>query len=670
MKILLLTLSLLTGVQALSQKKEIEFGKVTNQELEMTGYDKDEEAKAVVLYDKGKSIFFDTEKGYDIRFTRHKRIKIFDKSESQHAEVSIPYFVDGYGKTEIVKSIEAITHNYENGRLVQKKLDPSTVYEEQINERWFNKKFVFPDVQNGSVLEFRYVLETPFHFNLPDWTFQDKIPTMYSEYEASMIPFYEYVFRVQGISKFDHQTSIVSKVDRTWGNVAKVYGSNVGRGVEFQDYVHTYVLKDIPAFKDESYISSLNDYIIKMDFQLAKFHSPTGNTSEIISTWPELNEALLKHDDFGKYLKKSSRQAKKILKEELNLSGLEETDKAVKIIEYVKSNFEWNGNNSKYASRSVNEFLKERVGNAADINLFLVALLQEAGIEAEPVILSSRNNGKLHMAYPFDHYTNYVIALVKTPTSFLADATEDLLPFNMLPPRCFNETGLVVTGADEPQWIKLEYNRPSMEKQVITLTLDSLTLDTETMVSVQSTEYDSYLNRSKFGDDTLKIKEYFTEKIGDIEIVRTQGYDNKSSSYSMNFKGKSETEKINKNIVVKPFLNLPISTNHLKQKVRSYPVDFVYPWEEQFESILRLPEGYVVPVLPRPYKLDNELAEINLDYSYSDGTVVAKGNYKFKKPVYAANEYSRVKYYLDEIVKHFNQPVVVEPKKEETSGEG
>lgn len=663
MKILLITLSLFIGTQTFSQKKEMEFGKITNQELVMASYDKDQEAKAVILFDKGKSIFFDTQKGYDIRFTRHKRIKIFDKSESQHAEVSIPYYVDGYGKTEHVRSIEAFTYNYENGRQVQKKLDPSTIYEEQINERWFNKKFVFPDVQNGSVLEFKYILETPFHFNLPDWTFQDKIPTIYSEYEVDLIPFYEYVFRVQGVSKFDYQNSVIAKQQRSWGSVIKSYGQNVGSGVEFQDYVHTYVLKDVPAFKDESYISSLNDYIIKMDFQLAKFHSPTGSTTDVISTWPALNKALLKNENFGKYLKSGSKQARKIFKEELDLTGLDELKKAKKIIEYVKNSFEWNGKNSKYASQSIKDFIKERAGNTADINLLLIALLNEAEIEAEPLILSSRNHGKIHGDYPFDHFTNYVIALVKTSTPFLADGTESLLPFNMLPSRCYNEIGLVVNKADEPQWIRLENHRPSLQKQVITLNIDPVTLNAKTMVAIQSTDYDSYLNRRKFNNDTLEIKKDFSEKIGAIEAVRTKGYENTSSPYSMNFLSNFETEKINNNIVIRPFLHLPVSKNHLNQKERNYPVDFVNPWEEQFESTLKVPDNYTLTSLPEPFKVDNELAEITLNYFFSNGSLTTKGNYKFKKSIYSANEYPQVKEYFDQIVKHFNQPVVLELKK-------
>ncbi len=656
----LLIICLLLSQIAYSQTKEIEFGKISQEEIEMEGYEKDEDAKAVILSDIGESIFFDTDRGYDIRFTRHKRIKVFDKSESQHTEVSIPYYVDGYGKTESVKSIEAITYNKIDGRLTQKRLDPSTIYDELINERWHNKKFVFPDVQDGAILEYRYVLETPFHFNLPDWTFQDKIPTVYSEYQVSMIPFYEYVFLVQSISRFDFQNSVVAKEKRTWGSVSEVYGSNVGSGVEFQDYVHTYVLKDVPAFKDETYISSINDYIIKMDFQLAKFHSPTGGTSEVISTWPKLNESLMKHEKFGKYLKNSSKISKKVLSDELKLSGKNDGDKAKQIIEYIKNSFEWNGYYGKYASQSAKEFFNKKTGNDADVNLFMIALLNEAGINTKPLILSTRDHGKISNDYPFDHFTNYVIALINTDSPYLADGTEDLLPYNKLPIRCNNEKGLIVEKEDTPRWISLDNSVFSIEKNIVRMSLDTGSMDIITQVSVQNTEYESYSVRKRFKDDSLKIKAYYSDRIGDIRAVKTSGYNRIEYPYSMHFESRYETEKLGNNIVIRPFLKLPLSKNSLTQKKRIYPIDFIYPWENAFESSLEIPNNFLIADIPIGYKLDNDLAEIHLNYSLENDILTTKGKYKFKKSTYSAAEYSRVKYYLDEIVKQFNQPLVLE----------
>jgi uncharacterized protein DUF3857 len=648
-------------LQAHGQETKREFGKITQEEIKLRTYKKDFRAGGVVLFDIGETKFIDADNGYDIRFTRHKRVKIFKKTAFEHAEVSIPFYVDGYGKTEKVKSIEATTYNYEDGNLIQQQLDPTTVYEEKVNSRWRNKKFVFPNIQEGSIVEFKYVLETPFHFNLPDWTFQDKIPTIYSEYEVRMIPFYEYVFRVQGISKFDYKQSVVAKEKRKWGNISESnFGEKIGRGVEFQDYVHTYVLKDVPAFKDESFISSINDYIIKIDFQLSKFKSPTGTSRDIISTWSKLTKALVKNDKFGKYQKNCARIAKKILEKDLDISGLSTEEKSIKIIEYVKDNFNWDGTYSKYASMSAKAFITKKSGNTADINLFLLAMLKTAKIESHPVILSTRNHGKIDGSYPFDHFTNYVIVLVKTESPFFADGTEDLLPYNRLPTRCLNDKGLIVSEDVLDKWVRLENNIPSLEKNLIAIEIDPESLNASFNVSIQSTEYDAYSYRSTYKNDTTALHDFYSNKIGEIEAIKTLSYNEITRPYSISFEGTYETEKLGENVVINPFLNLAMSKNLLTQKERNYPVDFVYPSNELFEITLAIPNGFKITDIPESFTMDNDLAEVKINYSITENLLKVEGNYNFKKPIYVSDEYSKIKYYMVKIIEKFNEQLVLE----------
>ena len=74
------------------------------------------------------------------------------------------------------------------------------------------KKFAMPNVQVGSIIEYKYSIETPYKFNLKDWEFQRKIPTIYSEYTVRMVPFYEYTYLMQGVDKFDIQNSYKVKL--------------------------------------------------------------------------------------------------------------------------------------------------------------------------------------------------------------------------------------------------------------------------------------------------------------------------------------------------------------------------------------------------------------------------------------------------------------------------
>lgn len=213
-------IGLMTVVSTLNaQDFSRDFTVISKREIDLTTYDKDPEADAVILFDKGESLFADTDNGFEIQFTREKRLKILKESAIDYAEVRIPYYSDGNKGVEQVVAIEGYSYNFEEGRLIKKELDSKGIFTEKINEYWNVKKFVLPDVKPGTIIEYKYVLKSPFHFNLPDWEFQSKIPTVFSKYVVKLIPFYEYAFLAQGIDHFDEHTSVEEK------GVARVFGA-------------------------------------------------------------------------------------------------------------------------------------------------------------------------------------------------------------------------------------------------------------------------------------------------------------------------------------------------------------------------------------------------------------------------------------------------------------
>ncbi len=640
------------------------FGAVADADMDMVSYAAEPEAEAVVLFDVGESVFVDTpEYGYNIRFTRTRRVKILTRAGVDRATVSIPFYVEKADRSEKIVSLQAFTYNREDGRTFRKPLDPQTVFEEQINNRWKAKKFVFPDVKEGSVIEYRYTLETPFHFNLPDWNFQGNIPTVYSEYTVRMIPFYEYVFLAQGITKFDHQSSQVAAEKRVWGNLTKVgMGHTVGEGVEFNDYVHTYAMKNVPSFKDESYITSEEDYIMKIDFQLSKFKRPQGGSEEIITTWPLLIKGLMKHERFGKYMSNSERFAKKVLDNELRLGDMTPEKKSEAIIKYVRSNFRWDEYNGHYASKTPKEFFEQKTGNSADINLFLTVMLKEAGISAEPVIISTRNNGKIQSDYPFEHYFNTIVVFVGVERPFLTDATESLTSYNRIPLRCINEKGLVVSETEE-KWVNLESRFLSVDDKVITMKIDPEQATVEIACTIQTTEYEAVNYKARYLNDSAKIKKRFLERHNmDVVSVKTFNYENSSRPYVIILKGTAPVEVLGDKIVINPLLSFPMKENPLKQPTRSYPVDFIYPQADQTRATLSIPKDYVMITTSEELSAENELLSIKLTYEQINNDLTITANYTLKKAVYKSQDYARLKTLMDLIVKRFNQQIVFQKK--------
>src|ERR1035437_5131508 len=309
---------------AVAQNSVHEFGKFSNEEFQLQRYEKDPTAEAVVIYDIGSSHFIRNDDGFQVVFERKTKIKIFNKAGLKWAQISIPYYEES-NKNEEIFELKGNTYNYENGQIRISALDTKNVFNEKYNEHWYDRKFAMPDVKEGSVIEVFYKIQSPYLFNFRNWDFQNKIPVIYSEYTVFMIPFYGYTNILQGANKFDCCKSYET------GSFSSPLGS-----IDYKDKAYCYVMKDLPAFKDESFITSANDYIIKLDFQLSQLHRPDGSTQAIMTTWPKLSEEMIDHESFGKYVNNSKKRAKEIV-DGLQITTKPAIEKAKNIESFVKS---------------------------------------------------------------------------------------------------------------------------------------------------------------------------------------------------------------------------------------------------------------------------------------------------------------------------------------------
>ncbi|MBK8501960.1 MAG: DUF3857 domain-containing protein [Saprospiraceae bacterium] len=320
-----------------AQQFSTELGKVGEAEISLKKFKPDSLAEAVVLFDIGVTKFYISTDNHIIYFNRKKRIKVLEEAGNNYGEVAILLY-NNDTRAEKVTFFEGTSYYPDNGRINKSTINLTNGFDETINDNFKYKKFAFPNVRPGTIIEFSYEVETPFHFNLPDWQFQDRIPTVYSSYEVGMVPFYEYVFVVQGISKFDNYVTKSGKK------------SSIGT-TEYADLDHKFEMVNVPAFRDESYITSINDYIMKIDFQLSKINHYGGGIQRVITTWPELSNELLNYPEFGGYIKRSGKYAKKMLDNEITLKQESLIGKAHEIIDFAKRSFKWNSRYGKYAAK-------------------------------------------------------------------------------------------------------------------------------------------------------------------------------------------------------------------------------------------------------------------------------------------------------------------------------
>ncbi len=636
---------------ATGQTLSREFGVISITEYDMEEYTPDKDAEAVVLFDYGQSSFIRNENNFDVVFERTTRIKILTDAGIDYAQIEIPIYQEG-NIYEKLYDVEAYTYNFENGRTIKTPLDLSNIYEEVYNEYWVAKKFAMPNVKKGSVIEYRYKIKSPYKFNFRDWEFQWKIPVVYSEYTCKMIPFYEYVWLFQGAEKFDVYDSYPDPgLKRRFGTL------------EYSDMVYKFGMNNLPAFRDESYITSINDYITKLDFQLAGMTYTNGTKVKIITTWEDLIKDLIKEPDFGKYAQKSENMAKKLIDTE-TLSTQDEKTRFNAVIDYVKSNYTWDGRNSFFAYKSANDLVKDKSGNSADINLFTIGLLNSVGIETYPVILSTRDHGKIKHDYPFRRSFNYVAILSKIDGKLvLSDATDPYCTNLQTPVRCINDKGLIVKK-DNTDWLNLESSNTSSLATNILLTLtEGNTVDAR--INKRATNFDALYFRNNYPNDTKKIKEKLTSDGYEIidSTISIQNFQDKLKPYVLSYDLQTNTESVNNKFYITPFLNEVISDSPLKQKKRTYPVDLTYTKMRTFNSTISILDGYEVDYLPEQLTIKNSLFELNyIITNNNDNQLQVSFSYMFKKPLYSPEEYARIKYYFNEIVKKGNEKIVLSKK--------
>jgi hypothetical protein len=429
-------------------------------------------------------------------------------------------------------------------------------------------------------------------------------------------------------------------------------------GIKYRNMVYHFILRDIPAFKDEQYITSVHDYIIKLDFQLSEIITTQGTKIKVLKDWESLVKDMIKTEQFGRYVKSSAKHYAKIAGEK-GLTGKDQKEQIETVINDIKTSYSWNKLHSIYPD-PLRNFITKKTGDCAEINLYLTGALRSIGIEAHPVILSTRGNGKIVRTYPFLEPFNYVIVYAKINDKWgLYDATDMYYPYNKIPEKCFNDYGLVI-NKDEIKWLSIIESGSSSEhyhfKSYFSPELDTL----YSKVSFKSTGYDAVYFRKKFKNKIDDIEEYLSDNDLQTEgAVTTKNYDDVKKSYYIEFINGKTPNTIGNKIFIHPFQNIPLEDNPLKQKKRTYPIDMVYPNTKIFFTELQIPDNYSIEKLPESFSFDSKLVTIQYSAQKSEDKIMIQGTYKFKKSVYPPEDYAKIKHYLNLIIEKLNQKIVL-----------
>lgn len=673
MRIFLSAATLLLAVNTLcAQTPHMKFGKPLMKDLTMTNHPLDTAAAAVVLVDYGESrfIYNKTEGGFQIQFERYTRIKIFNPDGYKWADVSVPVY-NSNGNKERVSGIKGNTYNLVNGKIETTKLGKGSKFEEDLTENWTLEKFTLPNVKEGSVIEYVYTITSDFIFQLQDWQFQSTIPTVWSEYKVAIPEYFDYKQLSQGFVPITIKENSVSNGSINFlstsrpsanGSFSSAQGRTSSSTVNYQTNIYRWATGDIPAFKKERYLTSQDDHIAKIQFELATIKYPGRPTQQVMDTWSTLERKLMESDRFGLALKRSGFYKDQL--EQITSKYSNPMEIMQGVYSFVQDHMEWNGVRSKYVDVSLKKAFDEREGNTADINLLMVSMLRAAGLEANPVILSTRDHGKVIEFYPIISRFNYVIAeVILDGKSYLLDATDQYCPINTLPYRCLNKQGRRI--AENPGWVNL-----IEDKKLVVMTQINLDLGEDgslngTMVEKQKGYYAASVRKKiiKEGQD-----EFVTEKFKDQAGWSIKGYSfdnletkNESLIAKYEISIAESAESLGGLIYLNPIFSEDLKDNPFKTENRTYPVDYGSQSTQTYVASINIPEGYAVDEMPDNVALAMPDAAGTFRYSISQNgnTLQVVSSLSIKKTEFNAQEYPNLREFYNHVVDKHNQQIVL-----------
>ncbi|MCU0451385.1 MAG: DUF3857 and transglutaminase domain-containing protein [Bernardetiaceae bacterium] len=623
----LLVASLCTTHWATAQEAPLKFGKVSEAELKMTTYAPDSSAEAVVLADYGKTYFqYSQQTGFKLMFERHTRLKILRKEGLGEADIPIRYYESG-GNREKVIDIKGVTYNLENGQVSKTKLEKSSIFDKEVTKNWHEVKIAMPNVKEGSVIEYSYTISSDFFFNLQTWRFQRQIPVAWSEYRVAIPEYFDYKMLSQGYHGFhlneqseksENITEVYSNRDDQNGLVPNQTVSTAS--ASYRVFQNRWVMKDVPAFKNEKFITTPRDYLDQIEFQLGSIKFPNSPLKPIMGTWGSLIGALVNAEDFGGFINKTGPT--KDLVAQLTAGLGDGKEKLLAIYHHVRDNYTYNDDDDYTADHSVAEVLKAKSGSSAEINLLLINLLRQAGYAANPVILSTRGHGRASKIHPITNKFNYVLAQVLVgEETLLLDATDPLRPAGMLDYNTLSGEGLLIVESEQGgRWVPL-----NAQVKTATLIMGDLQLEANGTLKGELkyniSGYEALALRKQLAKKTAASQEAegATDPAADSDVNDLDEANSLAKRKLTNIEHEKDLTKALKateeieiaefgqvsgdRIYFSPLPTFKMTENPFKQGARAYPVDFAYPSEESFFLTITLPDGYVIEEQPKNVRM-------------------------------------------------------------------
>jgi hypothetical protein len=572
------------------------------------------------------------------------RIKILTEEGRKYANAEIPFF----NGNESVHSIKARTIRPDGSiaNFEGKPMDKMIVKAKGI--KYMAKVIVLPDVQVGSIIEYRYADQLKEHYAFDShWIVSEELFTKYAKFSLKPSQYFPVRFSWQGLP-----TGVVPKNER---------------GV-----VHLEV-NNIAAFQTEDYMPPQNELKARVDFMYSEDTEPQAD-----KFWK--NEAKRANGQVESFIGKRKAMEQAVAQivsptdtPEVKLQKIYARVQQLRNTGYEEETTEQERKRGKEKTiNNVEDVWKSGAGSGREITWLYLALVRAAGLEAYPVLVSRRNEYFFTPQVMDPHRLDDNVVLVKlNGKDTFYDPGTVFTPFGILP---WPETAVKGLRLDKDGGAWVTTTVPDSTVSNITRKADLRMTDqgglegkvTVTFSGLEALSMRLELRnqdettRTKYIEDV--VREFIPVGI-DVDLKNKPDWSSSSPTLVGEFEIKVQgwaSAAGHRALIPVGLFSAP-EKHVFEHAMRVHPIYFDFPTGRIDDVTIELPLDWKVNSLPPGHKDEGKVCSYNTTAANNKGTLHLTRNLDINTLVLDTKYYGALRKFFQTVKTGDEQQIVVQP---------
>jgi hypothetical protein len=354
-------------------------------------------------------------------------------------------------------------------------------------------------------------------------------------------------------------------------------------------------------------------------------------------------------------------------------NGLSETEKAEKIYRYICDNITYSFldfRQSGYVPQKPSKTITTKLGDCKDLSTLFVTLAEEAGLQANLVLVLTNDNGFKALSLPSKDFNHCIVRVLIDGKETFLEMTDRYLPFKALPMSLYHANALVInfdkTKNQAAQLIHIPFDHAIVNKNetktVITISENQKEFSNQHTLFGAGKAYYNELFSNATSEDIRKkeFEEMYNSRLNKIVVMKdSKMLTTDKYTPSVNFETAfTVNEKLQQlgslKIVSIPFIDKVYTKDVIAKETRNYPISYIrYENAKEYDTeiVLNIPEGSKFIELPENKELTFKGHTYSIQYDLvKPNQLVVKRKVTLDWNDIPVADYPEFKKYVEEVI--------------------